>query len=111
LDIKRDWGYSPDYVESMWVMLQSNTPEDYVISTGQLHSLKDFLNISFREVGIEDWEPYVKQDPRFMRPAEVDVLRGDSTKAKEELGWKPTTSFDDIVKKMVTRDVELLKTT
>ena len=82
LDAKRDWGYAPDYVEAMWMMLQQDNPEDYVIATGETHSIRDFLTEAFNHVGITDWEPYIKQDPRFMRPAEVDVLRGDYTKAK-----------------------------
>ena len=83
LDAKRDWGYAPDYVEAMWMMLQQDKPEDYVIATGETHSIRDFLTEAFNHVGIKNWEPYIKQDPRFMRPAEVDVLRGDYTKAKE----------------------------
>ena len=109
LDAKRDWGYAPDYVEAMWMMLQQDNPEDYVIATGETHSIRDFLTEAFNHVGIEDWEPYIKQDPRFMRPAEVDVLRGDYTKAKEEMEWVPQTNFSELVKKMVDNDLELLK--
>ena len=108
LDAKRDWGYAPDYCEAMWLMLQQNKPNDYVISTGETYSIKDFLNVAFSEVGIFDWEKYVGQDPRFMRPAEVDVLRGDSSKAHKELGWKPKTSFEELVSKMVSNDIERL---
>ena len=108
LDAKRDWGYAPDYVEAMWMMLQQETPEDYVIATGETHSIRDFLTEAFNHVGIEDWEPYIKQDPRFMRPAEVDVLRGDYTKAKEEMEWVPQTNFSELVKKMVDNDLKLL---
>mgnify|MGYP004455714601 FL=1 len=108
LDSYRDWGYAPDYCEAMWLMLQQDTPDDYVISTGETHSIRDFLNIAFQEIGIIDWDKYVGQDPRFMRPAEVDVLRGDSTKAQTELGWKPITSFKQLVKQMVTNDIELI---
>ena len=108
LDAKRDWGYAPDYVEAMWMMLQQETPEDYVIATGETHSIRDFLTEAFNHVGITDWEPYIKQDPRFMRPAEVDVLRGDYTKAKEEMEWVPQTNFSELVKKMVDNDLKLL---
>jgi len=109
LDAKRDWGYAPDYVEAMWLMLQQEKPDDYVISTGETHSIREFLDVAFQHVGIIDWEKYVGQNPRFMRPAEVDVLRGDSSKAHMELGWKPKTSFDDLVSKMVKNDIERLK--
>ena len=109
LDAKRDWGYAPDYVEAMWMMLQQDNPEDYVIATGETHSIRDFLTEAFNHVGITDWEPYIKQDPRFMRPAEVDVLRGDYTKAKEEMEWVPQTNFSELVKKMVNNDLKLLK--
>ena len=108
LDSYRDWGYAPDYCEAMWLMLQQDTPDDYVISTGETHSIRDFLNIAFQEIGIMDWDKYVGQDPRFMRPAEVDVLRGDSTKAQTELGWKPKTSFRQLVKQMVRNDIKLI---
>ena len=108
LDAKRDWGYAPDYVEAMWMMLQQETPEDYVIATGETHSIRDFLTEAFNHVGITNWEPYIKQDPRFMRPAEVDVLRGDYTKAKEEMEWVPQTNFSELVKKMVNNDLKLL---
>jgi|TARA_R110000765_G_scaffold66487_3_gene128787 GDPmannose 4,6-dehydratase len=108
LDSKRDWGYSPDYVESMWLMLQQDTPDDYVIATGKDHTIREFLDAAFTTVGITDWKKYVKQDPRFMRPAEVAVLCGDSTKAREVLGWYPRTSFKEMVSKMVKNDLELL---
>ena len=108
LEAKRDWGYAPDYVESMWRMLQHDKPGDYVIATGESHSIRDFLDAAFRVIGIDDWSQYIVQDPRYMRPAEVDVLCGDSSKAEKILGWKPTTSFDDLVKKMVKNDIELL---
>ena len=81
LEAKRDWGYAPDYCEAMWLMLQQDTPDDYVISTGETHSIRNFLDVAFQSIGIVEWAPYVGQDPRFMRPAEVDVLRGDSSKA------------------------------
>ena len=106
LEAKRDWGYSPDYVEAMWLMMQQERPNDYVIATGETHSIRDFLDVAFNHVGISDWAGYVKQDERFMRPAEVDVLRGDWSKAEKELGWKPKTSFNDLVKIMVDSDIE-----
>jgi GDPmannose 4,6-dehydratase len=109
LEAKRDWGYAPDYVEAMWMMLQQKTPKDYVIATGETHSIKDFLTEAFNYVGIKDWEPYIKQDPRFMRPAEVDVLRGDYAKAKLEMNWNPKTSFQQLVIKMVDNDIKILK--
>ena len=108
LDSKRDWGYAPDYVKSMWLMMQQDTPDDYVVATGKDHTIRDFLNAAFKCVDIEDWEKYVLQDERYMRPAEVDVLRGDSSKAREKLGWKPETSFEQMVKNMVLNDIKLL---
>tara|TARA_B100000131_G_scaffold2849_1_gene3014 strand:- start:16594 stop:17553 length:960 start_codon:yes stop_codon:yes gene_type:complete len=108
LDSKRDWGYSPDYVECMWLMLQQDKPDDYVIATGVEHSIRDFLDAAFNCVGVGDWSHYVKQDPRYMRPAEVDVLCGDSTKARVELGWTPKTSFEEMVSRMVENDIGLL---
>ena len=108
LDSLRDWGYSPDYMEAAWLMMQHETPEDFVIATGKSHSIREFLDIAFSCVGIDDWSKHVKQDPRFMRPAEIDVLCGDSTKAREKLGWSPKTSFEDMIKKMVKKDVGLL---
>jgi GDPmannose 4,6-dehydratase len=106
---RRDWGYSPDFVEAMWLMLQQDKPEDYVVATGEVNSVEKFLDIAFGEIGITDWTPYVKKDDKFFRPAEVDVLRGDWSKAERELGWKPTTHFTDLVKKMVSNDIEILK--
>ena len=93
----------------MWLMLQQESADDYVIATGVEHSIRDFLSAAFNSVDITDWEKYVKQDPRFMRPAEVAVLCGDSTKAREMLGWYPRTSFEQMVSKMVQNDLELLK--
>ena len=101
LDAKRDWGYAPDYVEGMWMMLQQETPEDYVIATGETHSIKDFLTEAFNHVGIEDWSKYIKQDPRFMRPAEVDVLRGNSSEADLHMGWKPKTSLKKTLHELI----------
>ena len=109
LDAKRDWGYAPDYVEAMWLMLQQDKPGDYVISTGETHSIREFLDCAFKHVGITDWEKYVGQDPRFMRPSEVELLRGDSTKAYEKLGWKPKTSLKEMVGKMVDNDIKIIK--
>ena len=109
LDAKRDWGYAPDYVESMWLMLQQDKPNDYVVATGKCHSIRDFLSEAFSLVGIDDWKNYIIQDPRFMRPAEVDVLVGDSSKAKNNLGWQPKTSFRELVSIMVHNDIEILK--
>jgi len=108
LDAKRDWGYSPDYVESMWMMLQEDEPDDYVIATGKEHTIREFLDAAFTAVDIKDWEKYVLQDERYMRPAEVAVLVGDSTKAKEKLGWTPTTPFEEMVRRMVKNDIKLL---
>ena len=108
LEAKRDWGYAPDYVEAMWLMLQQENPDDYVIATGNTYSIKEFLDIAFNYVGIKDWGSYIKQDPQFMRPAEVDVLRGNYSKAKENLGWTPKTNFIDLVKKMIDNDIKLL---
>ena len=105
LEAKRDWGYAPDYVEAMWLMLQQDEPEDFVVATGRNHSIKDFLNTAFKCVGIDDWPKYIKQDPRFMRPSEVDHLIGDYSKAESILGWKPKTSFEELVKIMVNNDI------
>jgi GDPmannose 4,6-dehydratase len=108
LDAKRDWGYAPDYIEVMWLMLQQDTPDDYVIATGDTRSIREFLDEAFKCVGIEDWEPYIKIDPQFIRPAEVDVLRGDYSKAKFQLGWEPKTNFNELVKIMIDNDIKLL---
>ena len=108
LDAKRDWGYAKEYVEAMWLMLQQDKPDDYVIATGETHSVREFLEESFAHVGL-NWEKYVVQDARYMRPAEVDLLIGDPTKAEKQLGWKPKTKFKDLVKIMVEADIELLK--
>ena len=109
LDAERDWGYAPDYVEAMWLMLQQDTPDDYVIATNEKYSVREFLTEAFKVVGIEDWSSYVVQDPRYMRPAEVDVLLGDYSKAKQNLGWSPKTSFKDLVRIMVENDINMLK--
>ncbi|MBW3537873.1 GDP-mannose 4,6-dehydratase [Candidatus Parcubacteria bacterium] len=107
LDSKRDWGFAGDYVKGMWLMLQQDEPDDYVLATGETHSIKELLDVAFKEVGIEDWSESVKQDPRFMRPAEVDLLIGDPTKAKKVLGWQSETSFEELIKMMVKGDLEL----
>ena len=108
LDTQRDWGYAPDYVEAMWLMLQQDNPVDYVIATGDFHTLGDFLDYSFQHIGIKDWSKYVKQNPKYMRPADVFYLRGDSSKATKELGWKPKTTFEKMVMNMVDNDIKLL---
>ena len=108
LDSKRDWGYSPDYVEAMWLMLQQDEPDDYVIATGKDHSIAEFLDIAFNRIGIPDWGNYIKQDPRFMRPAEVAVLCGNSAKAREKLGWSPRTTFEEMINRMVDNDIKLI---
>ena len=109
LDAKRDWGYAPDYVESMWLMLQQNKPDDYVVATGKDHTIREFLDRAFQQIGIIHWDKYVGQDERYMRPAEVDVLHGDATKAYKDLGWKPKTPFKELVEKMVNNDLKLLQ--
>jgi GDPmannose 4,6-dehydratase len=107
LDSKRDWGYAGDYVEGMWRMLQQDKPDDYVLATGETHSIGDFLELAFKEIGIEDWKPYIKQNPAFMRPAEVDILLGNSSKAETVLGWKRKVDFPGLVKMMVENDLKL----
>lgn len=110
LDAKRDWGFAGDYVEAMWLMLQQDKPDDYVISTGETHSVREFVEIAFNAVGITDWDKYVISDnPEFLRPAEVDYLIGDSSKAEKELGWTSKTSFKELVEMMVRSDVEAEK--
>jgi GDPmannose 4,6-dehydratase len=108
LDARRDWGYAGDYVEAMWRMLQQPTPQDYVVGTGQTHSVRDLVDAAFGHVGL-DWRKYVKSDPRFMRPAEVDLLQADPSKAKRELGWSPTVKFGELVAMMVDADLERLR--
>ncbi len=109
LDAKRDWGYAPDYVEAMWLMLQQDKPEDYVIATGETHSVREFVQLAFAVVGISNWQNYVERDPRFMRPAEVEMLVGDASKAKKKLGWQPKTSFQELVQIMVEADLKRLE--
>ncbi|MDA1191400.1 MAG: GDP-mannose 4,6-dehydratase [Candidatus Poribacteria bacterium] len=108
LDSKRDWGYAKDYVEAMWLMLQQDEPDDYVVATGETHSVREFLVKSFEHVGLK-WEDYVEFDERYMRPAEVDLLIGDASKAREKLGWQPTVTFDGLVALMVDADIRLLE--
>ena len=106
LDSKRDWGYAGDYVRAMWLMLQQDEPDDYVVATGETHSVEEFVVRAFAEVGIENWQDYVRQDPKFFRPAEVDLLIGDASKARERLGWTPEVDFGALVKMMVAHDLE-----
>jgi GDPmannose 4,6-dehydratase len=105
LDARRDWGFAGDYVEAMWRMLQQPEGDDYVISTGETRSIRDLLTAAFGAAGIEDWEPYVEQDPRYFRPAEVDLLIGDASKARTKLGWSPSVPFDKLVQMMVDSDL------
>ncbi len=107
LDARRDWGYAGDYVQAMWLMLQQDAPDDYVVATGQTWSVRQFVEAAFSRVGL-DWEKYVVQDPKFYRPAEVDLLVGDPTKAHDELGWEPTVDFQSLVHMMVDADMEAL---
>jgi len=109
LEAKRDWGYAADYVEGMWLMLQQDQPQDFVLATGETHSIKDFLAAAFQEIGINDYRPYVKQNPAFLRPAEVDLLIGNPTKAEKELGWKRKVDFNQLVKLMVKNDLKIEK--
>lgn len=105
-DPKRDWGYAPDYVEAMWMMLQHHEPKDFVIGTGIQHSVQQFVEAAFKVVNL-DWRSYVKEDPKFVRPAEVDTLQADWSRAKLELGWQPKVNFNQLVKKMVDHDLQL----
>ncbi|GAA1916302.1 GDP-mannose 4,6-dehydratase [Nocardioides hwasunensis] len=109
LDSRRDWGFAGDYVEAMWRMLQQDQADDYVIATGETWSIRDYLDLAFRHIGIDDWAHLVKQDPRFMRPAEVELLIGDASKAKDRLGWTPTVSFAELVAMMVDADIAAAK--
>jgi GDPmannose 4,6-dehydratase len=107
LDAKRDWGYAKDYVEAMWLMLQREQADDFVIATGETNTVRRCVEVAFDEAGL-DWEPYVRLDPQFLRPAEVDLLVGDPSKAKRLLGWEPKTSFEELIRLMVRADLELL---
>jgi GDPmannose 4,6-dehydratase len=108
LEAKRDWGYAPDYAEAMWMMLQKDAPDDFVIATGETHSVREFLDNSFRHAGL-DWEPHVEIDPRYFRPSEVDALVGDPSKAGDRLGWKPRVRFEELVRIMVDADMAALE--
>jgi GDPmannose 4,6-dehydratase len=105
LDSARDWGFAGDYVQAMWLMLQQEAPDDYVIATGETHTIREFLDEAFACAGIDDWSGYVKQDPRFERPAEVDLLMGDASKAREKLGWEPKVDFQGLVRRMYESDL------
>lgn len=107
LKAKRDWGYAPEYVEAMWLMMQHENPEDFVIATGESHSVEEFLEEAFSYAGL-DWHKYVEIDPRYLRPAEVDILKGDASKAKRLLNWESKTSFKELVRIMVDADIQLL---
>ncbi|RXZ72211.1 GDP-mannose 4,6-dehydratase [Agromyces albus] len=104
---KRDWGYAGDFVRGMWLMLQHDVPDDFVLATGETHSIEEFLTLAFAEIGIDDWRPYVVQNPEFMRPAEVDILLGDPTKAERELGWTREVDFPGLVSRMVAHDLSM----
>jgi GDPmannose 4,6-dehydratase len=108
LDAKRDWGFAGDYVEGMWMMMQQAEPDDYVLATGETHSVREFLDLAFDYAGL-DWKKHVEIDPRYFRPAEVDLLLGDSTKARKKLGWQPRVSFPELVRMMVDADLELIR--
>ncbi len=108
LEAKRDWGFAGDYVKAMWLMLQQDKPDDYIISTGKTHSVKDLVDIAFSHLGL-DYKKYVKKDEKFFRPAEVDLLIGDNSKAKKELNWEPEIGFEELVKMMVDSDIKLLE--
>ncbi len=108
LDAERDWGYAKDYVEAMWLMLQRDEPEDYVIATGESHSVRECCEVAFDEAGLGDFERYVTIDPAFVRPAEVDHLIGSPAKAEKDLGWKPRTSFEELIRLMTRADIDLL---
>ncbi len=108
LDAKRDWGFAPDYVQAMWMMMQREEPDDYVIATGETHSVREFAELAFSYGGL-DWRKYVEIDPRYLRPTEVDILQGDASKARTKLGWQPKTRFEELVKLMVDADVQLLQ--
>jgi GDPmannose 4,6-dehydratase len=106
IDPKRDWGYAGDYVEAMWMMLQQDEPDDYVIATGETHSVRDLLDIAFQLADIDDWTGYVKQDSRFYRPSEVNLLIGDASKARDKLGWTPKVTFEELVQMMYENDLK-----
>jgi GDPmannose 4,6-dehydratase len=107
IDASRDWGFAGDYTEAMWLMLQQDEPDDYVIATGETHTVRDLLDIAFRYAGYDTWDDLVESDGRFLRPAEVDILTGDASKAREQLGWKPRTGFAELVQSMVDADLAM----
>ncbi len=106
LESARDWGYAGDYVEAMWMMLQQPEPDDYVIATGETHTIREFLDVAFELAGYDSWEPFVTHDTRFDRPADVDLLLGDATKAKQKLGWTPKVTFEELVRRMYEADLK-----
>jgi GDPmannose 4,6-dehydratase len=106
MDVSRDWGFAGDYVQAMWLMLQQDEPDDYVIATGESHSVRELLDVAFERVGIDDWAPYVLQDQRFFRPADIAALVGDASKARAELGWKPQVNFQQLIEMMVDADLQ-----
>ncbi len=108
LDARRDWGYAPDYVRAMWLMLQQDHPDDYLVATGETHSVREFCQVAFGHVGL-DWEKHVVVDPKFYRPAEVDLLVGDPSKARRILGWEPSVTFQELARIMVDADLAGLK--
>jgi GDPmannose 4,6-dehydratase len=108
LDSKRDWGFAGDYVEAMWLILQQDTADNYIISTGETHTIREFLEVAFNHVGIADWEQYVHIDPRYARPAELFTLQGKSDKARKLLGWEPKVKFEELVKMMMDADMKRL---
>jgi GDPmannose 4,6-dehydratase len=107
LDARRDWGYAPEYVEAMWRMLQQEAPDDYVIATGEAHTVREFVTLAFEHAGL-DWNKHVQIDPAYYRPAEVDYLLGDASKARRQLGWEPKVKFPDLVRIMVDADLQAL---
>ena len=111
LEAKRDWGFAGDYIEAMWLMLQHDAPDDFVLATGETHSIREVFDTAFDAADIDDWSSYITQDPAFMRPAEVQEIRGNADKAKRVLGWEPTVGFEELVKMMVEADVKRLATT
>jgi GDPmannose 4,6-dehydratase len=108
LEAKRDWGYAKDYVEAMWLMLQQDTPDDFVIATGETNTVQRCVEVAFDQAGVPNWQDHVRIDDSLKRPAEVDLLVGDSSKAKRQLGWEPQTSFEELIRLMVDADLELL---
>jgi len=107
LQAQRDWGFAGDYVQAMWLMLQQDEPDDYVVATGETHTVEELVELAFSEVGIDDWRTVVRQDPKFFRPSEVYLLIGDASKARTKLGWRPETDFATLVKMMVANDLEI----